>query len=276
VRIVERHHDQNVGVLANVNSAMAACSGDIIVTAAGDDIAESSRLRHAAEIFEADPTVFALVTNFIKIDELGLYLASDDVISTPVRHSYDQDDGDIYAGSPICGATAAYRAELFREFGPMQPGTHGEDNCYMVRALLLGAAFFDPRPSVRWRQHGANLSNHSNNAFSTAESRLWYLRFLRQHELMAPQWAADISHAAERGRVSSGRAAMIAQLARTECAMHALDRCSLGVAEWAEWRKAALLVMRGGRWNQVWRMFWLRLLPWKRERAWRRLAKKRG
>ena len=276
VRIVERHQDQNVGVLANVNSAMAACSGDIIVTAAGDDVSEPHRLRHAAEVFEADPTVFAVVANYTKIKGKGCILIDPGLRNNPGRHCYADEEVCVYADSPVCGATSAYRAVLFREFGPMQSGAHGEDNCYVLRALLLGAVFFDPRPSVRWRQHGANLFNHSNNAFSAAESRQRYLRFLRQHELMAPQWEADISLAAERGWLSSGRAAMIAQLARNECAMHALDRCSLGAAEWAEWLKSAWPVVRMGRWNHVWRKFWLRLLPWKRARAWRRLANKRG
>ena len=61
VRVVRAHRPSNVGVLANVNAAMAACTGDIIVAAAGDDVSEPARLRLTAEIFAADPTVQAVV-----------------------------------------------------------------------------------------------------------------------------------------------------------------------------------------------------------------------
>jgi glycosyltransferase involved in cell wall biosynthesis len=276
VRIVERHQAKNIGLLANINSAMSACSGDIIVTAAGDDIAESLRLRYAVEIFEADPTVFAAVTNFIKIDETGLQLDSPAVSLKSGRYSYDQNDTDIYAGSPIFGAMASYRAELFRVFGPMQPGTHGEDNCYWVRALLCGAIYYDSRPMVRWRQHRANIFNHLNDGFVTDESRQRFLRLLRAHELMAPQWERDIALAINRGLICSKRGAKIAKVVQKECGRHALHRCSLGAVSWAQWIRVAWRFLRVGRRSYVWKMFRLRLMPWKRAHAWRRLAKERA
>lgn len=275
VRVIECHQASNIGVLANFNAAIAACSGDIIIAAAGDDIAVSSRLRYAAEIFEANPSAYAVVTNYVKIDAAGEMLMHPGISCAAGCHSYELNDGYIYASSPVCGATAAYRAELFHKFGPMQMGTHGEDNCYWVRALLLGAIFFDPRPLVYWRQHGANLFNHSSQDFGNAEGRSRHLRFLKLHELMAPQWEADITLGIDRGLVSPERGQRVLDLARIECATHALERCSLAADSWVEWRKAAWPLLRAGRWSYVWRKFTLRLLPSKRERAWRRLAKER-
>jgi glycosyltransferase involved in cell wall biosynthesis len=275
IRIVECHHAKNVGLLNNVNAAMACCSGDIIVTAAGDDIAAPSRLSSALEIFEANPAVFGVVTNFVKIDAQGRMLKDSGLRHREGLYSYADNDFDVYAGSPVCGATAAYRAELFHKFGPMRPGTHGEDNCYGVRALLLGAVYFDSRPLVYWRQHGANLANHCHEDLTTDEGRQRFLRFLKAHELMAPQWEADAAMAVERGWVDPARGSMVAALALSECALHALHRCSLGATSWADWMKAAWPVFRSGRWARVWHRFRLRLLPWKRERAWRRLAEER-
>lgn len=276
VRVVECNQVKNVGLIGNINAAMAACSGDVIVAAAGDDVADPMRLRYAAEIFENDPSVFAVVANCTKVDALGRVLKSTVLHHEPGSYSYATHGSCVYAGAPVCGASTAYRAELFRRFGPMRPGTHGEDNCYLVRALLLGAVFFDPRPLVRWRQHGANLSNYANDGFVTPESRQRYLRFLRAHELMGFQWETDVALALERGWVSPAHAAKVLRLARTECTTHALNRCSLGAADWREWTKAAWQVLRMGRWNYVRRKFWLRLNPWKRSRVWRRLAKEIG
>jgi hypothetical protein len=247
-----------------------------MVMAAGDDIAEPLRLRNLADIFEEDPSVFAVVTNYVKIDERSLPLASKDVGFKNGRYSFDDNCGDIYAGSPICGAAAAYRTELFRVFGPMQPGTHGEDNCFWVRALLCGAIYHDSRKMVRWRQHRANLFNHLDDAFATAESRQRFLRLLRAHELMAPQWERDISLAIEKGLVCPMRGAKIVRLAQKECARHALHRCSLGASNWTQWLVAACRFLRYGRRSHVWKMLRLRLSPSMRESAWGLLATGRG
>ncbi len=275
VRVVRAHRPSNVGVLANVNAAMAACTGDIIVAAAGDDVSEPARLRLTAEIFAADPTVQAVVANCQKIDADGRLLGSPSLRHATGRYSYDQSARDLYARSPVCGASAAYRAELFRDFGPMQPGSHGEDNCFWLRALLRGAVYYDRRPLVRWRQHGANLSNYSEGGFASAESRQRHLRWMRAHELMAPQWERDITLAVERGWVTPGRGELVRRLVREECARWKLDRCSLEPAPWSEWQEAARPFCHLRHARLLWRSFRKRLNGYRREREWRWWAKLR-
>ena len=275
IRIVHCHRPHNVGVLANINAAMAACTGDIIVAAAGDDVSEPSRLRLTAEIFAADPTAQAVVTNCQKIDAEGRLLGHPSNWHKAGRYVYGLETRDIYARSPVCGASAAYRASLFRDFGPMQPGTHGEDNCFWVRALLRGAVYYDQRPLVRWRQHGANLSNYSEGGFTTPESRQRHLRWMRAHEQMTPQWERDITLAVERGWVSAEQGAKVLALAQLECARWKLDRCSLEPAPWAEWKEAARGIFRLGRWSLVYRGFRKWGFLYRREREWRWWAKVR-
>ena len=275
VRVVHSHRPANVGVLANINAAMAACTGDIIVAAAGDDVSEPWRARMAVEIFAADPTVQVVVTNCQKIDAEGGLLGHPSLRHKGGRYAYEANARDIYARSPVCGATAAYRASLFRDFGPMQPGFHGEDNCFWVRALLRGAVYYDRRPLVRWRQHGANLSNYSEGGFITPESRERHLRWMRAHEQMTPQWERDITLAVERGWVSAEQGAKVLALAQLECARWKLDRCSLEPAPWAQWKEAAWAIFRLGRWSLVYRGFRKWLNRYRREREWRWWAKVR-
>jgi hypothetical protein len=275
VRVVHCHRPANVGVLANINAAMAACTGDVIVAAAGDDISEPSRARMAAEIFAADPTIQVVVTNCQKIDAAGQNLGHPSLRHRAGRYAYALSDRDIYARSPVCGASAAYRASLFRDFGPMQPGSHGEDNCFWVRGLLRGAVYYDRRPLVGWRQHGANLSNYSEGGFTTPESRQRHLRWMRAHEQMTPQWERDITLAVERGWVSVEQGAKVLALAQLECARWKLDRCSLEPAPWAEWKAAAWALFRLARLAPVYRGFRKWLNRYRREREWRWWAKVR-
>jgi len=275
IRVVDCHRPANGGVLANINAAMAACNGDIIVAAAGDDISEPSRLKMAVEIFAADPTVQVVVTNCQKIDATGQDLGHPSLRHRTGLYTYALSDRDIYARSPVCGATAAYRASLFLDFGPMQPGFHGEDNCLWVRALLRGAVYYDRRPLVRWRQHGANLSNYSEGGFITPESRERHLRWMRSHEQMTPQWERDITLAVERGWVSAEQGTKVLALAQLECARWKLDRCSLEPAPWAEWKGAAWALFRMARLAPVYRGFRKWLNRYRREREWRWWAKVR-
>lgn len=275
VRIVFSHRPVNGGVLANVNAAMAACTGDIIVAAAGDDVAEPTRVRAAAEIFAGDPTVQAVVTNRQKIDAEGRPLGYPSRRYAAGRYAYEPGGRHIYARSPVCGATAAYRASLFRDFGPMQPGSHGEDNCFWVRALLRGAIYYDRRPLVRWRQHGANLSNYSEAGFVSPESRQRHLRWMQAHAQMAPQWERDVALATERGWITAEQGARIVAMAQRECARWRLDRCSLEPAAWVEWKEAARPFCQWGDLSLVFRSFCKWLNRYRREREWRWWAKVR-
>lgn len=70
IRVVRAYRPANGGVLNNVNGAMAACTGEVIVAAAGDDISEPTRLRVIEEAF-LDPTVQLVCTNYQKVDVCG-------------------------------------------------------------------------------------------------------------------------------------------------------------------------------------------------------------
>jgi glycosyltransferase involved in cell wall biosynthesis len=276
VRIVPCHRPRNVGVLANVNAAMAACTGDIIVAAAGDDVSEPSRLKKLTEIFAAYPAVQLVVSGCQKIAADGRPWRND--LSDRYkagRYAYGNGARGLYAGSPVCGASAAYRASLFRDFGPMHQGFHGEDNCFWVRALLRGAIYYDRRRLVRWRQHADNLSHFAAGGFASSESRQRHLRWMRAHELMMPQWERDVALAVERGWVGPERAAMVVRLAQLECARWALDRCSLESSPWTEWVSAAMPVLRSGRLVTVFRSFRKWVNRDRREREWQWWARVR-
>jgi len=267
VRVVRAYRAVNAGVLANVNGAMAACTGEVIVAAAGDDISEPSRLRVVADAF-ADPTVQLVCTNYQKVDAWGRPFGVPPPKPAGGRFSH-RTHPRFYGGAPVCGATAAYRASLFREFGPMQMGTHGEDNCFWIRALLRGVIHYDDRPLLRWRQHTANLSNSVAEGFETAPSREKHLRWLRAHETMAPQWERDIGLAMEQGWVTSRQGAKVLAMSRRECARWGIHRCTLQPSPWAEWWAAARPLFWSGRWGFL---FWAlkhRYSERRRERLWR-------
>jgi len=156
----------NLGLVANLWTAIARTSGDIIVAMAGDDISLPDRVRMVRRHFEANPQTMALYASADVIDEAGRptgrKLSSCQLGGgTPNRISYAdlRPAGNLLAGRPFCGGAASYRKEVFTKF-PSLIGKpiHAEDEICMLRAALLGDVDFSPSVQLAWRLHGLNQS----------------------------------------------------------------------------------------------------------------------
>lgn len=157
-------NEANLGVTGSVAKAVAAASGDVIVFMAADDVSAPGRLGRCLAHLESHPGTMAIVTNAQIIDqesrELGML---DNCAGARVPAALglgDLSPGDYFLrGRSSCGATAAYRAEVFRRFSPLRAGIYAEDDPLAFRAMLLGTCDFLPEALVRWRRHGHNLSH---------------------------------------------------------------------------------------------------------------------
>jgi glycosyltransferase involved in cell wall biosynthesis len=271
-RIKTIFHERNQGVLAAVNAAMAQAAGEIFVMMAGDDVSMPDRLRRTLRIFADAPEVQLAYGEVAFIDERGALLRSPPVGGTSRRFAYPRARlGRIYAGALPCGASAAYRRRLFDVFGPMGAGSHGEDNCYWVRALLLGEVHHDPACFIQWRQHAANLSNYQADAGDAWRPR--HLEWMEKHAGMSVQWLKDIAVARSRRLISPWLAAAVRYAAQREDATWSLEVASLRPDPWGRWLRSAWGLLQVGRCSTVVRMLKLRLSRSRREKRWQVLAK---
>jgi len=271
-RIKTIFHDRNQGVLAAVNAAMAQASGDVFVMMAGDDISLPDRLQRTLRIFAEAPEVQLAYGEVAFIDERGAALRPAAPCGVAQRFAYARArTGRIYAGALPCGASAAYRRRLYDVFGPMRVGPHGEDNCYWVRALLLGEIHHDPACFIQWRQHSANLSNYQPSAGDAWRPR--HLDWMEKHAGMSAQWLQDIAVARAQGLISVWRAAIVRYAAIREDATWALECSSLRPDPWGSWLRSAWKLLQVGRLSTTFRMLKLRLFRSRREKRWQVLAK---
>lgn len=159
-----RCNEQNLGVAAHVNVAIAHASGDIIVMMAGDDISAPERVERLLELFDREPGVMAAGSEFIAIDADGREVA------LPFHTRRDRFDLGYFvqAGRLIglLGATLAFRREVFDRFGPLRGPI--EDNALSLRAALLGECANLRQPLVRYRRHDGSVSA---TVFAKAEPR---------------------------------------------------------------------------------------------------------
>ena len=273
VTVRKLYKDKNGGLIASVNEAMAASAGDVFVFMAGDDVSPPCRLTRTLRAFSEHPAAQLVYGECEKIDENGRPFAEDGATKQPQRFSYDLARlTQIYAGAVPFGASAAYRRQLFDVFGPMGSGDHGEDNCYWIRALLLGEIYWDPACFVKWRQHDGNLSNF-NAQITDATWRNRHIRWMEKHTNMSRQWLKDIAVARGAGLITWQRARRLEVAALREDRTWALSASSLSCAPWGEWLAKAASLVSVGRFSTTFRLLKVRLSRRRQDRAWRFWAK---
>jgi glycosyltransferase involved in cell wall biosynthesis len=184
-------NQRNLGVTGSFARAVAAASGDVIFSIAGDDVAMPNRLEVVHAYLSTRPTSFAVISNAQIIDETSSPTGLLDNCAghlTPAALSIAAlARGEYFLRSrSSCGAAAAYRAEVFREFSPLRVGLYAEDEPAAFRAMLLGTCDFLPEPLVRWRRHANNLS-HGTGSRRGPEMAVHF----RKCEAMVNQMLAD-------------------------------------------------------------------------------------
>lgn len=159
--------ESNEGVVAAVRSALRVASGDVIIMAAGDDTSRPSRVAKTADFFDGHPENFGLILGASVMDAGGKLTGQ--TVNCPSRLPArlcvaSLAGHDFMPGLHACGASSAFRREVFDAFGPVRDDVYADDRVYALRAILLGGCTFLPDLMVSWRDHGANLSFMSGRA----------------------------------------------------------------------------------------------------------------
>lgn len=156
-------NSSNLGLSASFARAVEAATGDIIISTAGDDISMPERLERCLDYMANSPATYGVITDAEIIDDNSQRIGRlDNCCGAEKPVSLNLDDlrpGEHFLrGRSSCGAAAAYRAAVFREFSPLRSGLYSEDDPAAFRAMLLGGCDFLPIQLTRWRRHGNNLS----------------------------------------------------------------------------------------------------------------------
>ncbi|RQH04476.1 glycosyltransferase family 2 protein [Paraburkholderia dinghuensis] len=133
--LVVRRNPKNAGIGQHYNEAIAASTGELIITAAGDDISEPDRVRRLIEAWEsAGRAPDLLSSHFTIIDSNGRKW---DKVET---HDLGRASLSSWTkGHPFTvGATHAFTRRLFDEYGPLGADVWYEDPVIMLRALMSG------------------------------------------------------------------------------------------------------------------------------------------
>lgn len=243
IAVVRAHSETNIGLISNLNRGMAACSGDIIVVMAGDDVSLPNRVSVLADEFSKNPNCMLVYSNWTRIDDDGRPLAGSCGRQQDQTFSHALDPTCVYAGGKGPGSTAAYRAEIFKTFGPLEVYKRPEDRSYWVRALLLGEVRYLAEPLVKWRTHTANLSNYQGGK-DTATARKRILKDLINRQSYGRQFKKDIELALMKSLIPQTLADRLLFIIEHDRERERLRRYSLSEAPCKLWLGSALRLIK--------------------------------
>lgn len=162
-------NETNLGVIQHLLRRAREARGDVVITAAGDDVSTPSRARTLIAAFAADPRMLAVDSLVDIVDESGRVVHAGaerpDGLRRPRLYLKDR------TAATIQGCAAAYRRQVFDLGVPNRRLTFAEDILLAFYIGIIGGhAMTVPRALVRYRRHPEALSNRAAGAVDVADA----------------------------------------------------------------------------------------------------------
>ena len=128
---------ENLGLIGNINKAVSLTQGELIIYAAGDDIAYKHRVKTLVAHYmqQSNKNKIYLVHSCIKkIDHNSKYLS---VVLPPITIRNPSCSQMVDQFALVIGATCLWHRDLFNVFGPIKYKNAFEDLVLAFRAALL-------------------------------------------------------------------------------------------------------------------------------------------
>lgn len=162
-----RRSPVNLGIGAHYNALLRETSGELLVTAAGDDLAVPHRVQCLVAAWDATGQRADLIASHFQD------MAADGTLGNVVH----TDDLALLTLEGWCrrrpftvGATHAFTRRMMVRFGPFLPGVWYEDPIMALRAITSGGAITLPEPLVLYRTGG---SSHRPETFQGDSLVAW-------------------------------------------------------------------------------------------------------
>lgn len=143
-------HEKNKGLIDNYNFAVSMTSGELIFSAAGDDISESDRLQRCVQAWlDHDRKPDLIATSLLDMDFDGTIIGKkiiDDLNSQNIHTWMNK--------KPYHAGASHMVTRRLLAIGPLNPDVRLEDQALLYRALLMGGAVRVNQCLVRHRRGG--------------------------------------------------------------------------------------------------------------------------
>ena len=155
-------HEENKGMIGNINYVLSESRGDWIVMAAGDDVSLPDRVSVLMSRLGDNETVFGMCSNCTEISGNGEALPSTyglrekDMLYPGFERS-GMFELNFMRDNFMWGAMAAWKKEIVDTFGPLNKDAIAEDHYMTFRAKALGNCLYvGGKPLVKYRKVGVS------------------------------------------------------------------------------------------------------------------------
>lgn len=179
VEVTLIRNERQLGLVGNVEQAVSAVKADIVFTSDQDDVWFADKVHVLAGALEAQPAVLLVHTDADLVDaegrELKRTLFCELGVSARERCAIQAGKAfDVYSRRNIVtGATMAFRKSLLELAQPL-PRSWYHDAWLAWMAAATGRVLLIDRPTIQYRQHGANLVGVKRLGSVTKLRRLWW------------------------------------------------------------------------------------------------------
>lgn len=172
-RVRIRKNATNLGIGSHYNAAIAECSGELIVTAAGDDLSMEERVEKLYRAWiESGKNADLITSNLVRMGLEGQTLS---VIDVSDLARWTRPEQWFKKRPYVVGAAHAFTKRMHTHFGDFVDGIVYEDQIMALRATLAGGCATVKEPLVHYRDGGASQQK------SSAISGPRYLEWSKQH-----------------------------------------------------------------------------------------------
>lgn len=181
-------HEPALGVTANFDATIAACSSDLVALCDQDDVWPPGRLMRLLEPF-GDPAVVLVHSDARLVDAQGEPFGASllDVLDTSPDERRALRDGDAWPvllrRNLVTGATVVVRRSLATLASPF-PAPWVHDEWLAIVAAAHGGVRLVEEPLLDYRQHGANVIGATRLTWSRRWQRLREPRDVRAKRLV--------------------------------------------------------------------------------------------
>ncbi len=159
IRLSLNRNPRNLGIVGNYNRALALCDGDVIFSAAGDDVSLPHRLHRCVERWLETGQRFDLVAT----DLVDMAYDGERLGDKPIDTLEHWDWQRWMRERPYHAGASHMVTRRLVELAPMREDAMLEDQCLFFRALLMGGALRVAEPLVLHRRGGVSTQPSPRN-----------------------------------------------------------------------------------------------------------------
>lgn len=179
-RIILNRNDRNLGFCGHINRLMELTSGELVITAQGDDISMPERAEFIREAWEySGRSVTSIYSDYFVIDETGVQWDWEKRGKKKDGPLFVVQRGDLREFMAVMrpmvhGCTHAWSRCLFNHFGQLPERVRLEDFLLSFRSLAINGILYIDRPLIKYRRHDQNNSSHAADGYLDWKSAAGY------------------------------------------------------------------------------------------------------